>query len=157
MRKALLVGLAVFISVAFMTTVFAQTTEKKETTTTTTTTTPPTKKETTTTTTTTPEKKETVTKTTRTKAMMFTGKITNMDMAEKMMTVKGKKAEMTFDVSGAKMKGEAKAGDMVTVKYREKDGKMMASSVTWGKARKMKATTTETETTTTKTKTETTK
>ena len=142
MKKALLVGLAVFISFAFMTTVFAQTTEKKETITTTTTT---------------PEKKETVTKTTRTKAMMFAGKVTNMDMAEKMMTVKGKKGEMTFDVSGAKMKGEAKAGDMVTVKYMEKDGKMMASSVTRGKASKMKATTTETETTTTKTKTETTK
>ncbi len=157
MKKALSVGLAVLISVAFMTTVVAQTTEKKETTTTTTTTTPPTKKETTTTTTTTPEKKETVTKTTRTKALMLTGRVTNMDMAEKMMTVKGKKAEMTFDVSGAKMKGEAKAGDMVTVKYMEKDGKMMASSVTRGKARKMKATTTETETTTTKTKTETTK
>jgi len=156
MKTALLVGWAVLISVAFMTTGFAQTTEKKETTTTTTTT-PPTKKETITTTTTTPEKKETVTKTTRTKAMMFTGKVTNMDMAEKMMTVKGKKAEMTFDVSGANMKGEEKAGDMVTVKYREKDGKMMASSVTQGKARKMKATTTETETTTTKTKTETTK
>jgi hypothetical protein len=54
-------------------------------------------------------------------------------------------------VSSAKMKGEAKAGDMVTVKYREKDGKMMASSVTRGKARKRK------KTTTTKTKTETTK
>ena len=154
MKKALLVGLSVLISVAFMTTLFAQTTEKKETTTTTTTT--PEKKETITTTTTTPEKKETVTKTTRTKAMMFAGKVTNMDMAEKMMTVKGKKGEMTFDVSGAKMKGEAKAGDMVTVKYMEKDGKMMASSVTRGKAR-MKSTTTETETTTTKTKTETTK
>jgi hypothetical protein len=140
MKKALLVGLAVLISVAFMTTVFAQTTEKKVTTTTTT-----------------PEKKETITKTTRTKDMMFTGKVTNMDMAEKMMTVKGRKGEMTFDVSSAKMKGEAKAGDMVTVKYREKDGKMMASSVTRGKARKMKTTSTETETTTTKTKTETTK
>jgi hypothetical protein len=142
MKKALLVGLAVLISVAFMTTVFAQTTEKKETITTTTTT---------------PEKKETVTKTTRTKHMMFTGKVTNMDMAEKMMTVKGKKGEMIFDVSRAKMKGEAKAGDMVTVKYREKDGKMMASSVTRSKAKKMKTTTTEMETTTTKTKTETTK
>ena len=140
MKKALLVGLAVLISVAFMTTVFAQTTEKKVTTTTTT-----------------PEKKETITKTTRTKDMMFTGKVTNMDMAAKMMTVKGKKGDMTFDVSSAKMKGEAKAGDMVTVKYREKDGKMMASSVTRGKARKMKTTTTETETTTTNTKTETTK
>ncbi len=151
MKKALLVGLGVLISVAFMTTAFAQTTEKKETTTTTT----PEKKETVTTTTTTPEKKQTVTKTTRIKDMMFTGKVTNMDMAEKMMAVKGKKGEMTFDVSSAKMTGEAKAGDMVTVKYREKDGKMTASSVTRAKARKMKTTTTETETTTTKTTTET--
>jgi hypothetical protein len=142
MKKALLVGLAVLISVAFMPTVFAQTTETKETITTTTTT---------------PEKKETVTKTTRTQHMKFTGKVTNMDMSEKMMTVKGKKSEMIFDVSSAKMKGEVKAGDMVTVKYREKDGKMMASSVTRGKATKMKTSTTETETTTTKTKTETTK
>ena len=139
MKKALLVGLAVLISVAFMTTVFAQTTEKKVTTTTTT-----------------PEKKETITKTTRTKDMMFTGKVTNMDMAEKMMTVKGRKGEMTFDVSSAKMKGEAKAGDMVTVKYMEKDGKMMASWVTINKRAK-KTKTTETTTTTTKTKEETTK
>jgi hypothetical protein len=60
-----------------------------------------------------------------------------MDMAEKMSTVKGRK-------------GEAKAGDMVTVKYREKDGKRMISSVTRGKARKMKTTTTKTKTETTK-------
>jgi len=32
-----------------------------------------------------------------------------------------------FDVSNAKMKGKAKAGDMVTVKYMEIDGKMLAS------------------------------
>ncbi len=65
------------------------------------------------------------------------------------MTVKGRKGEMTFDVSNVKMKGEAKAGDMVTVKYREKDGKMMAFSVTRGKTRKMKTTTTKTKTETT--------
>lgn len=143
MKRALLVGLAVLISMAFMTSVFAQTTEKKETTTTTTT--MPEKKETITTTTTTPEKKETTTKTTSTKHMMFTGKVTNMDMAEKMMTVKGRMGEMTFDVSNVMMKGEAKAGDLVTVKYREKDGKMMASSVTMGKAKKKTNTTKTTE------------
>jgi hypothetical protein len=142
MKKALLAGLAVFISIAFVTTVFAQMSEKKETTTTTTTT---------------PEKKKvTTTTTTKSKGMKFTGEVTNMDMAAKMMTVKGKKGEMTFDVSGAKMMGEAKAGDMVTVKYREKGGKMMASSVTMGKAKKTKTTKTTT-TTTTKTKEETTK
>jgi len=42
--------------------------------------------------------------------MMFTGEVTNMDMTAKTMTAKGKKGDMTFDVSGAKMKGEAKAG-----------------------------------------------
>ena len=142
MKKALLAGLAVFISIAFVTNVFAQMPEKKETTTTTTTTT-------------TPKKKQTTTTTTKSKGMKFTGEVTNMDMAGKMLTVKGKKGDMTFDISSAKMKGEVKAGDMVTVKYKEKDGTMMASSVTKGKAKKTK--TTKTTTTTTKTKEETTK
>ena len=143
MKKALLAGLAVFISIAFVTNVFAQMSEKKETSTTTTTTTTPAKKQTTTTT------------ATKSKGMKFTGEVTNMDMAGQMMTVKGKKGDMTFDVSSAKMKGQVKAGDMVTVKYMEKDGTMMASSVTKGKAKK--TTTTKTTTTTTKTKEETTK
>ena len=132
MKKVLMMALTVLISVAFVTVAFAQapagTPEKK----------------TTTTTTTTPEKKETTTKTTKSKGMMFTGEVTNMDMAAKMMTVKGKKGDMTFDVSSAKMKGEAKAGDKVTVKYMEKDGKMMASWVTMGRAKTTKTTTTKT-------------
>jgi|WetSurMetagenome_2_1015567.scaffolds.fasta_scaffold75561_3 hypothetical protein len=141
MKKVLLVVLTILISVAFVATVFAQTSEKTETTTTTT---PEKQKETTTTTTTTPGKKVTTTTTTKTKAMMFTGKVTNMDSAEKMMTAKGKKGDMTFDVSSATMKVEPKAGDMVTVKYMEKDGKMMASSVTKGNAKKTKSTTRKT-------------
>ena len=140
MKKVLMMALTVLISVAFVTVVFAQapagTPEKKTTTTTTT----PEKKETTTTTAT-PEKKETTTKTTKSKAMMFTGKVTNMDTATKMMTVKGKKGDMTFDVSSAEMKDEAKAGDKVTVKYTEKDGKMVASAVTMGRAKTTKKTT----------------
>jgi hypothetical protein len=76
-----------------------------------------------------------------------------MDMATKMMSVKGKKADMTFDVSNAKMKGEPTAGDKVEVKYMEKDGKMMASKVEIEKAKKTKTTTT----TTTETKEKTTK
>jgi len=56
-----------------------------------------------------------------------------------------------FDFSNAKMKGKAKAGDMVTVKYMEIDGKMLASWVGVDKTTK-----TET-TTTTKTKEKTTK
>jgi|GEM_PF-390528 hypothetical protein len=145
MKKVLMMVLAFLISVAFVTTVFAQapagTPEKKTTTTTTTTT--PEKKETATTPKT-PEKKETATKTTKSKAMIFTGEVTNMDTAAKTMAVKGKKGDMTFDVSGVKMKAEAKAGDKVTVKYTEKDGKMMASSVTMGGAKTTKKTTTKT-------------
>lgn len=67
-----------------------------------------------------------------------------MDTEAKMMTVKGKKGDMTFDVSNAKMKGEAKAGDKVKVNYAEKDGKMMASSVTVDRAKTTKTTTTKT-------------
>jgi hypothetical protein len=141
MKRVLLIVLTILISVAFVTTVFAQTSEK---TVTTTTTTPEKQKETTTTTTTTPEKKVTTTTTTKTKAMTFTGRVTNMDTAAKMVTAKGKKGEMTFDVSSVSMKAEPKTGDIVTVKYMEKDGKMMASSVTMGKAKKTKSTTRKT-------------
>ncbi len=135
MKKVLMMALTVVISVAFVTVVFAQAPAGT-----------PEQKTTTTTTTTTPEKKETTTttKTTKGKAMMFTGEVTTMDTAAKTMTVKGKKGDMTFDVSSAKMKDEAKAGDKVTVKYMEKDGKMMASSVTMGGAKTTKKTTAKT-------------
>ena len=141
MKKTLLFGLALFIGMAFVTTVFVRASETKETTTTTTIT---------------PGKKETTTTTTITKhkGMMFKGEVANVDMAAKMMTVKGKKGDMDFDISSAKMKREPMAGDKVRVKYMEKDGKMMASSVHMGKAKKMKTTTT---TATTNTKEETTK
>lgn len=134
MKKVLTMALAVLISVAFVSVTFAQAPEKTETTTTTTKT--PFKKETTTTT----------TKTTKSKHMEFTGKVMNMDTAENMMTVQGKKGDMTFDVSTATMKGEAKVGDNVLVKYIEKDGKMVASSVTvkWAKTTKKTTTTKET-------------
>jgi len=79
--------------------------------------------------------------------MKFEGKVTNMDTAAKTMTVKGKKRDMTFHVSNAKMKGDAKAGDKVTVKYTEKDGKMVASWVGTKEAKKTKTTTTTTTTT----------
>ena len=134
MKKGLMIALAVLISVAFVTVTFAQapagTVEKKATTTTTTTTTPEKKATTTTTTTTTPEKKETTTTTTtKSKHMEFKGEVVSMDAAAKTLVAKDKKGEMTFDVATAKMKGEAKAGHKVTVKYMEKDGKMVASSV----------------------------
>ena len=135
MKKVLMMALTVVISVAFVTVVFGQapagTSEQKTTTTTTTTT---------------PEKKvtTTTTETTKSKAMWFRGRVTAMDTTAKMMTVKGKKGDMTFDVSNAKMKGEPKAGDWVRVKYTEKDGKMMASWVTMHRAKTTKTTTTKT-------------
>ena len=50
--------------------------------------------------------------------------------------------DKTFDVSNAKMKGKAKACDMVKVKYMEIDGKMLASWVGVDKTTKMETTTT---------------
>jgi phage baseplate assembly protein gpV len=114
MKKALLVVLALLISVAFVTTVFAEKYEKETKTTT----------------------------TTKAKAMEFRGEVTAMDMAAKTITVKGNDGDKTFDVTDAKMKGEAKAGDMVTVKYMEKDGKMIASWVGMDKREKTETTTT---------------
>jgi hypothetical protein len=135
MKKVLMFVLAVIISVAFVATVFAQepagTTEKKTITTTTTTTTP--------------EKKETTTTTiTKIKAKIFYGKVSNMDTAAKTMTVKGKKGDMTFDISSTEIKGDVNAGDKVTVKYTEKEGKMMASAVKMSGGKKMKNKTTTT-------------
>ena len=135
MKKVLMLALTVLIGFAFVTGAFAQAPGTSEQTTTTTTTTPA------------PEKKETTTTTTTTcKVMRFTGKVTALDTAANMMTVKGKKGDMTFDVSSAKMKESVKAGSKVTVKYMEKDGKMMASSVTMRGVKKTKTTTTTTET-----------
>ena len=116
MKKVLMFALAVWISVAFVTAVFAQTPAEKPA----------------------PEKMMMEKKEMKAPKMMsFSGEVTNMDMMAKMMTVKGKKGEMTFDMTGAKMKGEMKAGDKVTVKYMEKEGKMMASSVMMAGGKKM--------------------
>ena len=116
MKKVLMFALAVWISVAFVTAVFAQTPAEKPA----------------------PEKMMMEKKEMKTPKMMsFSGEVTNMDMMAKMMTVKGKKGEMTFDMTGAKMKGEMKAGDKVTVKYMEKEGKMMASSAMMAGGKKM--------------------
>ena len=125
MKKVSMMALTVLIGFIFVTGAFAQapagTSEQKTTTTTTTTTT--------------------------SKPMTFMGTVTALDTAASMMTVKGKKGDMTFDVSTAKMKESVKAGSKVTVKYMEKDGKMVASSVTMHEAKTTKTTTTTTETT----------
>jgi hypothetical protein len=118
MKKYLMIALAVLISVAFVTTVFAQgptdtagSTEKSV------------KKV---------EKKVAP----KAKTPQYTGEVTAMDATAKTLTVKGKTDEKTFDVANVKMKKEPKAGDKVTVKYAEKDGKMVAKSVTIEKSAK---------------------
>ncbi len=73
------------------------------------------------------------------KSKKFAGEVTAVDMAAKTLTVKGKKADMTFDVTNAKMKVEPKAGDKVFVKYTEKDGKMVAKLVAAKKGSKKAA------------------
>jgi hypothetical protein len=66
------------------------------------------------------------------KTMTYTGQAVSMEA--NMLVVKGKKGEMTFDVTGAKTSGykmmdEVKAGDKVTVKYTKREGKTMATLV----------------------------
>jgi hypothetical protein len=132
MKKALLIVLAVLISVAFVTTVFAQ--EKKAE----------------------PKKdapvaapakaaapapakaevKAEVKKEAKPKVHQFTGEVTAIDTAAKTLTAKKGKDEKAFDISNATVKAEPKTGDKVLVKYTEKDGKNIASSVTITKAAK---------------------
>jgi hypothetical protein len=73
------------------------------------------------------------------KVMEYAGTITMIDTMAKGMVVTGRKGEMIFDVSMAKWQpyksvDEVKQDDSVTVRYTEKDGKMMALSVTKAKA-----------------------
>jgi hypothetical protein len=115
MKKVLMFSLVVCISVAFASAVFAQTADKPA-----------------------PEKKMMDKKMMKPKMMSMSGEVTNMDMTSKMMTVKGKKGDMSFDMSGVKMKSEMKAGDKVNVKYMEKEGKMMATSIMMAGGKTMK-------------------
>jgi hypothetical protein len=119
MKKIFMIALAILISVAFVTTVFAQApkdapkpaaaADK-----------PAVDK---------PAKAEKAAKPAKAKAKAFTGEVVNADAAA--FVAKDKKGEMTFDVSGVKgYKAEDdKAGDKVVVKYAEKDGKKMASAI----------------------------
>jgi Cu/Ag efflux protein CusF len=105
MKRTLLVLLVLLISAAFVTTVFAQTPSKQA---------PAT------------EKAPAVHK--------LAGAVLAVDAAAKTVSVKGSKAEVTFDVASAKWAGykaidEVKAGDKVSVKYVEKDGKMVATHI----------------------------
>jgi phage baseplate assembly protein gpV len=68
------------------------------------------------------------------------GEVTAVDAAANTLTVKGKKGEMTLTVDDKTRfpKGmtlaDVKAGEKLTVRYMEADGKMMATSITMKKA-----------------------
>jgi hypothetical protein len=62
------------------------------------------------------------------KAKMFKGEVVKFDEAAKTLVVKDKKGEKTFDVSLAKNMPAVKAGDKVSFNYMEKDGKLMAGN-----------------------------
>jgi hypothetical protein len=102
MKKALFILFALLISAAFVTAVFAQ------------------------------NQPQAVAAKPKTHA--YTGTVASVDAAAKMLVVKGKKGEMTFEVAGSKWKGyktmdDVKAGQKVTVRYMEKEGKMVATVV----------------------------
>lgn len=63
------------------------------------------------------------------KMRTMTGEVTNVDMSAKTIAVKGKKGEETFDVSNVKNADSVKTGEKVTVSYSEQEGKMVAKSV----------------------------
>jgi Cu/Ag efflux protein CusF len=122
MKKVLMIALAVLISVAFVTTVFAQ--EKKV------------------------EKPaaapaadkakvEVKKEAPKAKAQTFKGDFVSFDEKAKTVVAKNDKGEMTFDVSAIKKMPKAVAGDKVTVVYTEKDGKMVAKSIKVAKAKKV--------------------
>ena len=117
MKRFLMIALAVLTGVSLVTTVFAQGPTD----------TAPTAK---------PAKKIEKKVTVKAKTYQYAGEASEMDSTAKTLTVKGKSDEKTFDVGNFKMKKEPKAGDKVMVKYTEKDGKMVASSVSGVKGAK---------------------
>jgi cold shock CspA family protein len=63
------------------------------------------------------------------KALVFKGEVVSVDAAAKTLVVKDKKGEKTFDYSNVKKMAELKAGDKVSLQYAEKDGKLWAANV----------------------------
>ena len=62
--------------------------------------------------------------------LRYGGEVTAIDMAgSKTLTLKGKKGDMTFDMTSARMMEEPKVGESIMVQYTKKDGKMVADSV----------------------------
>jgi hypothetical protein len=72
------------------------------------------------------------------KEMKSTGTVAAYE-AGKMITVKSKDKETTYDVTGdTKIKGEVKGGAKVTVMYKKDGDKMIATSITVSAAKKAK-------------------
>ncbi len=63
------------------------------------------------------------------KAKVFKGEVVSVDAAAKTLVVKDKKGEKTFDYSNVKKMADLKAGDKVSLQYAEKDGKLWAANV----------------------------
>lgn len=117
MKKVLVIALAVLIGVAFVTTVFAQ--EKKDAKPAAAPAAPAPA----------PEKAKVEAKKEAPKAQEFKGEFVSADEKAKTIVAKGEKGEMTFDVAKIKKMAKFAAGDKIVVKYTEKDGKNIASSV----------------------------
>jgi ribosomal protein S1 len=75
------------------------------------------------------------------KVKQVTGEVVAVDAAAKTLTIKGKKGDVALSVddkAAAKL-ADIKVGDKATVKYKEMDGKNVASSITAKKAAAKKA------------------
>jgi Cu/Ag efflux protein CusF len=111
MKRTTMIVLALLMSLAFVTSVFAQAAPEK----------PAGEKAAP------AEKKAPAAK--ATKSVKLTGEVTKIDAAGKTMAVKGPKGEETFDVSGVKDIDKYKEGDKVTISYKKEDGKLVAASI----------------------------
>jgi hypothetical protein len=117
MKKTLLIVLAVLISVAFVTTVFAQTTDKAASKATAEKAAKPAAE----------KAAKAEAKKEAPKVQEFKGDFVSADAKAKTLVAKDDKGEVTFSV--AKKIAKFAAGDKIIVKYTEKDGKKVASSV----------------------------
>lgn len=75
------------------------------------------------------------------KVKLVNGEVVAVDAAAKTLTIKGKKGDvaLSVDEKAAAKLADVKVGDKATVKYKELDGKNVASSITAKKAAAKKA------------------
>jgi hypothetical protein len=59
----------------------------------------------------------------------YKGQVSSYDKAGNTVVINGKEGEKTFDLSSAKVDGTIRRNDTAEVKYDNKDGQMVASSV----------------------------